>query len=144
MTGDELPDSDHVARYCSPRLVVDRLPILEAFVPQPVEAPLSVVWVEYFGDPQDTATFDKLRGSVGAHLVLRQNGRFAVINVGRAKGAMQSHPGQSFRIQHAPLEDFPSHAAITGLISGTPRRSRALQRLVSESDMYMAVVESDR
>ena len=144
MTGGDIPDSAHVSRYCGPRMVVDGLPTLQAFVPEPITAPLSVVWVEYFGDPEDTATFERLRSGVGAHLRLRKNGRFAVINVGEAKRATQLPRAVPLGVTHAPQVDYPSHAEITGLIFGTPRRSRALQRLVSESDMYMAVVESDQ
>ena len=144
MTGGDIADSDHVSRYCSPRMVVDGLPALEAFIPVPVDAPLSVVWVEYFGRVDEAVTFDELRDAVGAHLALRKNGRFAIMNVGQAKRATQLPRAVALAVTHAPQVDYPSHAEITGLIFGTPRRSRALQRLVSESDMYMAVVESDR
>ncbi len=143
MTGDEIPDTDHVARYCSPRMVVDGLPALEAFIPIPVDAPLSVAWVEYFGRAGDAVTFDELRDAVGAHLALRENGRFAVLNVGQAKRATQLPQVGPLGITQAPRVDYPSHAEITGLLFETPRRSRALQRLVSESDMHMAVVESE-
>lgn len=142
MTGDDLPESDHVARYCSPRMVVDGLPLLEAFVPQPLEVPLSVIWVEHFGDAGSEKTFDDLRRSVGANLTLRRNGRFAVINIGRARSAVATEPDQQVRIRHAPLDDFPSHAEISGLEHESPRLSRALQKLVGERDMHPALTTS--
>ena len=141
MTGADLPDADHVARYCSPRMVADGLPLLEAFVPEPLDLPLSVVWVEHFGDVASAATFDELRREVGANLRLRPNGRFAVINVGSAKLAAAPDDGRALRIRHAPLDRFPSHAEISGLERESPRVSRRLQRLVSESDMRPAVVD---
>lgn len=142
MTGDDIPDADHVARYCSPRMVVDGLPLLDAFVPEPLDAPLSVVWVEHFGDIGGDATFDDLRREVGANLRLRRNGRFAVINTGRARAAARLRPGQFLHIRHAPLNGFPSHSEIGGLHQETPRLSRALQKLVAAGDMHLVV--SDR
>lgn len=139
MTGDDIPDADHVARYCSPRMVVDGLPMLDAFVPEPLEAPLSVVWVEHFGDVAAEATFDDLRREVGANLRLRRNGGFAVINAGRARDAIRLRPEQFLHIKHAPLDDFPSHSEINGLHQETPRLSRALQKLVAADDMHLAL-----
>lgn len=141
MTGDDLPDSDHIARYCSPRMVVDGLPLLEAFVPQPLDVPLSVVWVEHFGDIGSVRTFDDLRRSVGMHLSLRRNGRFAVLNVGRIRNAVATDSDQRVYIRHAPLDDFPSHAEISGLEHESPRLSRALQKLIGERDMYPALTD---
>ena len=140
MTGDDLPDADHVARYCSPRMVVDGLPLLDAFVPEPLDAPLSVVWAEHFGDVTDGATFDDLRREVGANLRLRRNGRFAVINVGQARDAARLRTGQFLHIRHAPLDGFQSHSEISGLDQETPRLSRALQKLAAAGDMHLAVL----
>ena len=51
MTGDQLPDDDHVAYYCSSFRIDGRgLPSARAFLPRDKEKHLSVNWLEYFSD----------------------------------------------------------------------------------------------
>ena len=47
MTGDWLPDGDHVARYCSPRQVENGVPRWLVFRPRPLGEYLSVNWLEF-------------------------------------------------------------------------------------------------
>ena len=89
------------------------------------------------------AAFDESEGREGCAPV---NGTLtaaeadAAINVGSAKLAAAPDGGQPLHIRHAPLDRFPSHAEISGLEHESPRVSRRLQRLVSESEMRPAVV----
>ena len=45
MTGDSLPDADHVSRYCSPGRIEDGLPAAAAFELRPQDQYLSVNWL---------------------------------------------------------------------------------------------------
>ena len=45
MRGDQVPDADHVARYCSPRQVENGSPRWGAFQPRVGEDYLSVNWL---------------------------------------------------------------------------------------------------
>ena len=48
MTGDIVPDADHVSRYCKPSAVDQRgKPMAAAFLPRSDDRFLSVNWLEY-------------------------------------------------------------------------------------------------
>ncbi len=124
MTGADLPDEHHVARYVKPSLVDGDEVDAAAFVLRQGEAGLSVNWLEYFGGRDRRRQVDAVRGML--RLNLSKNGRFATLNVGETKlhvsrGAREA--GFSFTpfIVEAPLNatsEFPadsSHAEIKGL-----------------------------
>ena len=70
---------------------------------------------------------------------LRANGRFAVLNVGAAKAVVREELGLSLRIDHDPLPDDPSHAAITGFPADDLTVAVELTALVSLQVTYPAV-----
>ena len=71
---------------------------------------------------------------------LRANGRFAVLNVGAAKAVVREEVGLSLRIEHDPLPDDPSHAAIAGFEADNLAVAVELTTLqVSQEDVYSAL-----
>lgn len=109
MIGLALPDTDHVARYCSPRRTENGLPHVAAFKPRVGEDYISGNWLEFFKEGNKAANLKRVKAAVGKKLKLSRNGLFAILNVGAAKAAITS---AELRIEHMPMEDDPSHAGI--------------------------------
>ncbi|MDE2919233.1 MAG: hypothetical protein OXR64_05240 [Chloroflexota bacterium] len=141
MEGDPLPDDDHVARYCKPSSVgANGLPLASAFQLRASESSLSVNWLEALGAASTDAVVDRVRALfVARGFGLRANGRFAVLNVGAAKAAVREELGLSLRIEHDPLFDDPSHAAISGFPADNLAVAVELTTLVSREDTYPAI-----
>ena len=116
MTGTQVPDNDHVARYCKPSAVDEQgMPTAAAFQRRDEESHLSVNWLEH-GGTRDLAEAMRLtRDSfIGRGYRLRPNGRFAILNVGSAKEVVLQALGHSLKIDHLPFDGDPSHAGIHG------------------------------
>ena len=141
MTGDILPDADHVSRYCKPS-AVDRQgrPMAAAFLPRRDEEFLSVNWLEYCGLPDLEAAVGHVRTQFqGRGYGLRRNGRFAVLNAGTAKAAVSQQVQRQLRIDHQPRVGDESHAGIHGY-SCTDLAIAAELALVSHGTVYPAVL----
>lgn len=120
MTGDDLPDGDHVVRYAKPSFVhPDGSLAVGAFRLRPDESGLSVHWLEGVDEVGDTATrVAEVRRL--SRLTLRPGGRFAELGVGDAKRQVREHLG-TLRFAHMPLDAGggypadPSHSEVQGL-----------------------------
>ena len=141
MQGDPLPDDDHVSRYCKPSSVGARgLPLASAFRLRASESSLSVNWLEALGAATTDDAVAKVRALfLASGFGLRANGRFAVLNVGAAKAAVREELGQSLRIDHDPLPNDQSHAAISGFPADDLAVAVELTALVSQEDTYPAI-----
>ena len=124
MTGAELPDEDHFARYVKPSFVDAGKVYGSAFVLRSGETGLSVNWLEYFGGNDRFRQVKEVRRLL--RLERSRNGRFATFNVGETKqhvaqGASEAGLSVTPRIVSAPLDptsEFPadpSHAEFKGL-----------------------------
>ena len=78
MTGDELPDSDHVVRYVKPSNVQKGIVNASEFVRD--KDGVSVNWLEYFQGKTKKEQLGEVRRLI--QLTIRPNGRFAQLNVG--------------------------------------------------------------
>ena len=141
MTGDPLPDDDHVARYCKPSSVDEQgMPMASAFQLRSGEQHLSVNWLEHGGTRDVEAAMQQVRsGFVSRGYRLRGNGRFAVLNVGSAKTTVRQALGHSLSIDHLPLEDDQSHAGIHGYSSDDLAVAVELKALLSTDAVHPAV-----
>ncbi len=140
MTGDQLPDNDHFARYCRPQQIRKGRPAVSAFVPRTNEDHLSVNWLEFFdADPLGVAVA-RVREDLGAILSLGVGGRFAVLNVGAAKSGVLTATGHLIRIEHAPLGGNLSHAGIYDYPTDLRAAALELRELATAQNVYPAVV----
>ena len=139
MTGDPLPDADHVARYCRPLTVAQGMPTTGAFTLRAGEDYLSVNWLEYFGAANVEAAVQLVRLAVARQLELRANGRLAVLNVGTARDAIAHDAGLNLRIEHMPTDADPSHSAM--FADGAHRTKIAIElvALISSDDVFPTV-----
>ena len=139
MTGDPLPDQDHISRYCRPSTIDQGMLQAGAFAPRSGEDYLSVNWLEHFGAPTLPAAVDRMRTVVSQSLDLRPNGRFVVLNVGEAKRAVIRDAALSIRIEHMPSESDASHAAMIGVEAHPVKIATELIALISSEDIYPAL-----
>lgn len=145
MTGDQIPDGDHVVRYVKASLVDDETVDGSAFVLREGEATLSVNWLEAFqGDEQERQISNVQRLS---RLRLTRNGRFAKLNVGETKRHVsecveENRVTAGIGIVAAPLdptdefEADPSHAAVAGLPPGDSDEALFIGDIIAECVMY--------
>lgn len=119
-TESDLPDPDHVVRYCSfMRLREDGTPSGAAFIPNPGEDYVSVFWLEYVtsGD-----RLDEIRKRMTASgITLRSKGKLATIGVGRTRSEIRREFERELSFVHKPSLDDGSfvddaHAGIYGLL----------------------------
>jgi len=137
----DIPDSDHVLRYCSPRHVEKDTGEISAgaFGLRPKkegreeEKYLSVNWVEYFEDMEINQQVAKIREDVSKNLELKPSGRFAKINVGRAKEEIESA-----EIKHILKEENPSHSGIY-VTQENREATLELANMITSNDIFPAV-----
>ena len=142
--GDTLPAESEIARYCKPSDFDSRTdePRVSAFQTRPRERDLSVNYLDYYSRDSREDNVLAIRLEVGANLQLRRNGRFLVLEVGRAISAAKS-VGQNIDVAFTPKPKQPSHSSIQGLPSTENRGERtatatALKRLIGKDDIYPA------
>lgn len=107
-TKKDIPDSDHVLRYCRPSNIVDGEPSPGAFATRAGEQYLSVGWMEFFGRETPTVRqIEKVQKAMSANLALKRGGRLAKINAGSARENIAD-----LAIKHLPTPKNRSHAGI--------------------------------
>jgi len=109
VSGDPLPDVDHVARYCKPQTILDGQPTGAAFMLRPIDSFLSVNWLEYFGDIEQKRQISEIRRHIS--LDLAASGLFAILNVGKTMGYVHNYSDNAtLSILHEPEQDVPPTA----------------------------------
>ena len=146
MNGNDLPEDDHVVRYVKPRNVEDGRVSIAEFRLRENEKGVSVNWLEYYENLSKEERLVEVR--LASRLVLRKNGRFAELNVGRIKNFLAEElPG--LRVIHTPLdaeEKFPadpSHSEITGLPSDNSEQADLIAEMIAKCvcDLHPAIAE---
>lgn len=142
MTGNPLPDVNHVSRYRRPATLSPKGRLLpDAFYIRENESFLSVNWVEYFQKPDFPAAIHRVREVFQAKgFRLAHRGSFAVLRVGAVNGVVNKNQGTTFRIYRMPSANDPSHAAIYGYGPGDFAVAAELAALVDPQDVYPAVI----
>ena len=110
-----------------------------AFRPRQDEEYLSVNWLEYFSESDSTDAVQRVREVFrDKNYRVRQNGRFAVLNVGAAKTAAYEGVDRALSIDHLPVSNDQSHAAIRGYGSDDLSVAVELAALVTRQDVHPA------
>ncbi len=138
---NQLPDGDHVSRYCKPTQLEDELPMVAAFTRRQREDYLSVNWLEHFGERDPLATVQRVREAFrDKPYRVAKNARFALLNVAAAKTAVNARLNISLRVEHIPWDNDPSHSGILGYaVADDFAVAAQLRALVGRQDMHPAV-----
>lgn len=142
MMNQSLPDGDHISRYCKPTTIDESgLPLAAAFELRQGEEHLSVNWLEYFSERDLSNAVEQVREAFSSkNYRVRSNGRFAVLNVGEAKKAVQAAIEHALRIEHLPSDNDRSHAGIFGYTANDLVVAMELKALVTSQNVHPAVV----
>lgn len=131
-TKGDIPDSDHVLRYCRPSNIVDGKPGPGAFALRSGERSLSVNWLEFFGEETPVVRqIEKARQAMGANLALKAGGRFAKINAGAAREKIAG-----LAVKHLPTPRNRSHAGIFYPAGDNEETALELSNLVKSEDVF--------
>lgn len=151
--GDPLPDCDEVARYCTPGRYnrSEQKPRPTAFLWRrdkhgKPETDLSVYRLQHYDEPDNASALDLIRTEGARGLTLDKNGRFVMLNVGRAKAAAQSE-GVSVDVIYTPRQEplQPSHSSIMPRPTDYEEELRlatALSLLITRDDTFDAIQPS--
>jgi len=120
MKGDQIPDPDHIARFCKPMQVSEGQIQATAFMLRPDEEYLSVNWLEFLNCPNRDSEITEIRNIYSAKLNVGARAKLAVINVGEVceKVLTESPDRRNIEVLHDPMEDDlfdPSHSGIYNL-----------------------------
>jgi len=131
---NNIPDSNHVLRYCKPRTVIDGNISESAFEFRPGEEFLSTNWLEYFGAALTAnAQVEKVREDMRKSLTLSANGRFAKLNAGDIKKRIENA-----EVTHLPEPENPSHAGIYAHGEDRLTAILGIAHLVAPGDIFPA------
>ncbi|QMU55838.1 MAG: hypothetical protein GKS04_01360 [Candidatus Mycalebacterium zealandia] len=133
----EIPDANHVLRYCRPSKVDNGVPQESAFEFRPRENYLSVNWMEH--NPKITSP-DKQIEAIRQFIIkknsltLSGNGRFARANVGKVKNLIEGSNvvSKSQRID-------PSYAGIVVSRDEDRHKTLELANIIKTKDIFPAV-----
>ena len=139
--GNRLPAEHHVARHCGPATVgKDGLPTVAAFEPKPDADHLSVNWLEYYQpDDKDDSVAQIRQGFLDREYELKLDGRFAVLNVDKARHQVKIGAGIDIRILHWPENSNESHSGIFDYTSENLQVALDLKSIVTAGDVYPAL-----
>jgi hypothetical protein len=116
MTGDPLPQSDHVARFCKPTCCNDDGSIAAgAFMLRTGESYLSVQWLECLCQADRAAQIEAAREAFGRRLKVGRSAKMAVLNVGTACSHVMRESGFKIDMHHQPEPADPAHSGIFGI-----------------------------
>lgn len=131
-TETDIPDSDHVLRYCKPSNIVDGKISPGAFGIRPGEQSLSVNWMEFFGkETSIVRQIEKIQKAMRANLALKRGGRFAKINAGSAREQVDG-----LAIKHLPTPKNRSHAGIFYPGGDNEETALELANMIKSEDVF--------
>jgi len=126
MRGDNLPESDHIARYCKPTTQAPDGQIqASAFMlkSDSDEKSLSVHWLEYLNGSSRENEISEIR-NIYASIFNRVSAKakIAVLNVGEVRGKVltESEDRRNLEVLHDPKEDEPSDPSHSGIYNLKP------------------------
>lgn len=132
MNGTGRIGSDHhIARYCNPKTCQGGEISHRAF--RLDDNGVSVNWLEYFQGSRESQ-IDRIRSDVSKQLDIRENGRFAVLQIRSIESVFKS-----MYVQHEPSENNPSHAEIRGWPNQKAHYTMIATRLaarISNTDIF--------
>jgi len=118
--GDQIPDSDHIARFCRPWQAPDGQIQATAFMLRSDEENFSVNWLEFLNCSSRAHEINEIRNIYSAKFTVGAGAKIAVLNVGEVRENVltESPDRRNLEVLHDPIEDDvcdPSHGGIYNL-----------------------------
>lgn len=119
MKGDQIPDSNNIARYCKPTCVDEGEIQATAFMLRSDEQSLSVNQIEFLECFTREEEIIEIRNILSKKLKIGASAKIAILNVGemRSKILTESEDKRNLEVLHDPQENppDPSHSGIYNL-----------------------------
>ena len=120
MKGDQIPDTDHIARFCRPMQAPEGQIQATAFMLRLNEKSLSVNWLEFLNCSSRDHEINEIRNIYFGKFTIGAHAKIAVLNVGevREKVLTESPDKRNIEVLHEPIENDvyePSHSGIYNL-----------------------------
>lgn len=118
MTGDKIPNENHIARYCKSSQISDGQIQATAFMLRTVDNSLSVNWLECLNcSSRDSEIFEIRRIFSEKFSKVGASAQIAILNVGelREKVLTESPDRRNLEVLHDPNIYDPSHSGIYNL-----------------------------
>lgn len=117
MKGDQVPDTDHITRYCPGGSIEDGKISGIAFRRRKDELYLSVNWIEFLKKENRLAEVAEIRTILSSKLKISSNAKIAVLIVGQVRNHVlsNSEDRRSLNVIHEPEITDPSHSGIHNL-----------------------------
>jgi hypothetical protein len=132
MKGENIPDTNHVSRYCKPTDVQDGLQAT-AFQPRPNEDGLSVHWVELlFSHQGNKDNINKLRDHYSTILKIGASAKIALLSVGKVKEIVKKFMDRELSVIHDPLYE-PKEDEFHSLINNVRPNYEFVSELILET-----------
>jgi hypothetical protein len=123
MKGQQIPDSDHVGRYCKPSSVDEGEIQATAFMTRENEEYLSVNWLEDLKCSDRASEIRELQDLYSRKFKrVPATAQIAILNVGtvRTKVSSESPDQRSLPILHEPMEEEPTDPSHAGIYNIRP------------------------
>lgn len=135
MTGDSVPDSDHVARYCAPKTIDDGKIQASAFLLKKTknEIYLSVNWLEHLStgrrDEQIALLQEVFRGKFER---VSTSAEFAVLNAGQVRQHVADNCSECrpLTVLHQPDPKDDSHSGVFGSVGNDEFIAELLREII--------------
>ncbi|MCK5851156.1 MAG: hypothetical protein KAH23_09595 [Kiritimatiellae bacterium] len=113
----EIPDKDHVARFCRPMQVLEGEVQATAFMLRSGENSLSVNWMDFFNHSNRENEIAELQLNYAKTFRVGKRAKIAVLNVGEVieKVLIESHDNRKLKVLHDPINNDLSHSGIYNL-----------------------------
>jgi hypothetical protein len=135
MNARDLDPEHNVARYCSPRNIVEDVPSYQGFLLRSGETFLSTNWLEYFHDLDRQIQVSGIRQALSDKgFRFSPNGRLAILNVGHSTSCVER---VALRFTVLGQARDPSHVGVFGYLSNDADIALALAESVRE--LYPAI-----
>ena len=113
MKGDEIPDANHVSRYCRYKTLTEEgLPGPQSFSPRQIDSYLSVNWIEYLRCDTREESVDQIRRVYRDKFKVKSSERISIVNVGEMKRKVYNGTidHRNLRVRHEP-ENYVSKSS---------------------------------
>jgi hypothetical protein len=117
VSGNIIPDNNHVSRYCKPTQIVDNEIQASAFVLREIDEGLSVDWLEFLDCISHEEEINEVRSIYQSRFgKLRANAKIAVLNVGEIRTHVyeKTEDNRNLSILHLPFNN-DTHSEIRNM-----------------------------
>ena len=141
MIGDQIPDSDNIARFCKPSTAPNGVIGAVAFMLRENEPSLSVNWLEFLKCPNRDSEIKEMQRIYSETLTVSLKARIAILNVGEIRDVVrtETEDHRNIEVLHDPIPDGDqSHSEIHNLKQNNELIAELILEVLPENENHPA------